>query len=201
MNFGPIKLPRLVFFYAAIVLTAVLCICMFYLQKEALEDELLKWQEEAQRLKNELERIKRYTEIYQTSPEIIALVLRESEKYKIDPTMMLELIKLESKFTANAISPHGAIGLCQIRPETAEELARELGLPPEKELLFNAEYNIKLGTYFLSKLLDIYDKDYHKALTAYNRGPAGLLAYMKKRGTAVSTYSRRISEGLALNTY
>ncbi len=201
MNFGAIKLPRLIFLYAAVALAAVLCICMIYLEKEALEDELLKWQEEAQRLRTELERIKRYTEIYQTSPEIIALVLRESEKYKINPTMMLELIKLESKFITSAQSPHGARGLCQLMPETAEELAKELGLPPEKELLFNAEYNIKLGTYLLSKLLTIYDMDYHKALTAYNRGSAGLLQYMQKRGTPVSTYSRRISENLALNTY
>ena len=106
---------------------------------------------------------------------------------------MLELIRVESNFDSQAISKVGAKGLCQINPRTAQELARELKLEYSEEKLFDDHYNIQLGTYYLAKLLKEYNMDYHKALTAYNRGPTGLANFMKTRGTAVSRYSQKIS--------
>lgn len=187
-----IRLPHLLFIYTAIVLAALLCICLFYMEKAALEEDLLKWQNEASELKQELKKLKRYTQVYDTDPDIVALVLNESERYNMDPGIMLELIKTESDFNPKAVSPQGALGLCQIMPQTGKELAAELQIPYYDGILFKQEINIRLGTYYLAKLLQTHDNDYHKALTAYNRGPTGMLNYMKQNGTAVSEYSMGI---------
>lgn len=191
-----IRLPLLLFFYTAVVLATLLCICLLYLEKEAMEQDLLKWQQKTMELHNELERINRYAKDYETTPEIVAAVIRECEKYDIEPKIMLELIDLESDFNAQAVSSHGAAGLCQIRPFTARELARELGLEYSYEQLFNSDYNVTLATYYLSKLLKMHEQDFHKALTAYNRGPTGLKNYIARTGQAASSYSLRISRAL-----
>lgn len=188
-----IRLPYLLFVYTAIVLAALLLICSLYTENLALKQDLLKWQQKTDELKNELNRINRFTGEYGTSPEIIAAVMRESEEHAVDPLIMLELIKIESDFEPLSVSTHGAAGLCQIRPFTARELSAELGLDYNDELLFDADYNIKLAAYYLSKLLAMHDNDYHKALTAYNRGPTGLQKYLARTGTAVSRYSTLVS--------
>lgn len=197
-----LRVPLLIFAYAAIFLAALLCILNLYMENAAMQQDLLRWQQRTHELNMELERITRYndnidrlTKEYGTSPEITAAVLRESEKYQLNPSVMFELIKLESDYDPRAVSSHNAYGLCQIRPVTARELSRELNLIYSDELLFDTDYNIRLGAYYLSKLLKYYGNDYHQALTAYNRGPAGLERYQKRTGTAVSSYSARIWEG------
>lgn len=189
-----LRLPHLYFVYIAIVLAALLCICFLVLEKISLEQDLLQWQDQADQLKDELSKIKRYSEHYQTTPEIVASVLRESELQGISPLIMLELIKTESNFQPGALSRDGARGLCQLRPITAKEVAQELGLEYRTELLLEADYSIKLGTYYLAKLVKLYNHDYHRALTAYNRGIRGMDEYIKRTGTPVSGYSSRIRE-------
>lgn len=201
MKFYQDKIPCIIFVYTAIVLASLLCLCLVSLEKAAMEQDLLKWQDEVFQLKDELIKIKRYSEIYQTSPNIVATVLRESERHGIEPSVMLELIKKESSFNPQALSIAGARGLCQIRPITARELSEELGIAYQKEMLEDVEYNISLGTYYLAKLLKMNDYDYHRALTAYNRGPAGMEKYIERHGSAASQYSISIqikSQQLAL---
>lgn len=191
-----LKLPYLIFAYTAFVLVILLCICTLYLKNMALEQELKKWQEENTNLKNELIKINRFSELYNTSPQFVGMVLRESEKNGLDPVVMLELIKIESDFRPNAVSRDGARGLCQLKPVTARELAVELGLAYAPEHLDEPEYNIRLGAYYLAKLFKMNGNDFHKALTAYNRGPSGLENYIQSNGTAVSSYSQRISRNV-----
>ncbi|MCR4441347.1 MAG: transglycosylase SLT domain-containing protein [Peptococcaceae bacterium] len=191
MKTASLKLPHLLFVYTAIVLAALLCLCMLYVEKAALEQDLLKLQKESSELRSEMEILcARY---YGTSPEVIAAVDKESKKYGINPAIMLELIKWESDFDPKAVSPSGAIGICQLMPSTAREIAGELGVDYREELLYDCGYNIALAAYYLGKLLTINDYDYHKALTAYNMGPTGLKEHMARTGTAVSRFSLRVS--------
>lgn len=191
------KLPLLFLLCSALVFAAIFCYCELFQEnrviKHELKQELQKKQEELNQLKEELKQLKRLSEIYGTTTQIVAVALRESEKYGIKPTIMLELIKAESDFDPKAVSKDGARGLCQLKPVTAKELSRELGINFNKNTLFDIEYNIRLGAYYLAKLLHYHNGDYHRALTAYNRGPKGLETYMKTRGTAVSRYSQQIS--------
>lgn len=198
--FKKLKVFLKVFLCTSMVLGSFFTISFLYEEKSYLEKELIKYKEEVSQLNQELEKINnyvqkinKYAKVYRTTPEIIAMVTAESEKYNLNPTIMLELIRVESNFDSQAISKVGAKGLCQINPRTAQELARELKLEYSEEKLFDDHYNIQLGTYYLAKLLKEYNMDYHKALTAYNRGPTGLANFMKTRGTAVSRYSQKIS--------
>ncbi|MGI6144685.1 MAG: lytic transglycosylase domain-containing protein [Clostridia bacterium] len=200
MFFKKLKVFLKVFLCTSMVLGSFFTISFLYEEKSYLEKELIKYKEEVSQLNQELEKINnyvqkinKYAKVYRTTPEIIAMVTAESEKYNLNPTIMLELIRVESNFDSQAISKVGAKGLCQINPRTAQELARELKLEYSEEKLFDDHYNIQLGTYYLAKLLKEYNMDYHKALTAYNRGPTGLANFMKTRGTAVSRYSQKIS--------
>lgn len=188
-----LKLPHLLLVYTAIVLAALIFTYNLYLKNSTMHDELIKLHEERLQLKNELNKIKRYTAIYKTSPEIVAVVLRESEEKGIDPAIMLELINTESSFNPQAVSRDGARGLCQLKPITARALCREMGISYYKGALDNIDYNINLGTYYLAKMLEMHQHDYHKALTAYNRGPTGMKAFMKRTGSPASNYSRHIS--------
>lgn len=191
------KIPLLFLLCSALAFAAIFCYCELYQEnrtiKQELKQELQKKQEELDQLKEELNQLKRFSEIYGTSPQVVAVTLRESEKYGINPMIMLELIKAESNFDPKAVSKDGARGLCQLKPVTAKELSRELGINFGEKTLFDIDYNISLGTYYLAKLLHRHNGDYHRALTAYNRGPKGLEIYIKSRGTAVSRYSERIS--------
>ena len=200
MLFKNLKVPLIIFLCTGIELGSLFTISCLYEKKTCLENELAKWQEEVSQLNQELEKVKvymqkinKYAEVYRTTPEIITMAINESEKYNLNPTILFELIRAESNFNSQAISKVGAKGLCQINPRTAVELARELKLEYSEEKLFDNHYNIQLGTYYLAKLLKEYNMDYHRALTAYNRGPTGLANFIKSRGTAVSRYSQRIS--------
>lgn len=198
MKVAKISLPQILFVFTTIVLACLLCICILALDNSNKDQDIMKWQNEASQLKNELARIKRYTHLYNTTPETVATVIRESEKNGIDPGIMLSLIHTESSYNPKAKSPDGARGLCQIRPSTAKSLAKDLGLDYQYELLDDPEYSITLAAFYLANLLQMHDYDYHKALTAYNRGPKGLQSFIRKTGSAVSTYSRRVSENSLL---
>ena len=94
-----------------------------------------------------------------------------SQKYNLDPLFVAAIIKAESKFINRARSHAGAIGLMQLMPRTARELAEELGMKNIREKdLENPEININLGTYYLSKLDKLFKGDTVLMLSAYNAG-------------------------------
>jgi soluble lytic murein transglycosylase-like protein len=68
-----------------------------------------------------------------------------------------------------------AIGLMQIKPATAKEVADELGDTYTYEKLFDGVTNIRWSTYYFSKKLIRYYYNYEKAVRAYNIGSKGLI--------------------------
>lgn len=93
------------------------------------------------------------------------------------------VIKHESAGDSTAVSAKGARGLMQLMPATAEEMAAELGLVySEERLTEDAEYNKRLGSAYLSKMLDRYDGQYALALAAYNAGPGKVDEWLQRNG-------------------
>ncbi len=93
---------------------------------------------------------------------------------------ILSIIRQESEFDTSAHSSAGAQGLMQLMPYTAKVVAKQAKLPYSRsKLTKNPEYNIKLGSYYISGLLLEYDGSYPFAIAAYNAGPKRV-KYWKK---------------------
>lgn len=97
-------------------------------------------------------------------------VYKYAEEYNVDPLLVLAIIKAESNFEPEVVSGSNAIGLMQLMNATAEDTARKLKIEyPSKEILYNPEMNIRLGTKYYSTLIEKY-QNATIALTAYNAG-------------------------------
>lgn len=93
------------------------------------------------------------------------------------------VIKHESAGQVAAVSNKGARGLMQLMPETAREMADELGLEySEGRLTSDADYNKRLGSAYLSKMLKRYDGAVALAVAAYNAGPGCIDQWLKSIG-------------------
>ena len=106
------------------------------------------------------------------------VILEESFKRKIDPLLVLALIKVESGFRSTTVSPMGARGLMQIMPDTGRSLTHTVGheyglrlTAFKPESLDDPLLNIRLGVHYLHDLKKQF-QDISLALSAYNFGPA-----------------------------
>ncbi len=91
--------------------------------------------------------------------------------HKVDPYLMAGLIRQESEFSARVVSRANAHGLSQIMPATGRELARRLGINKfTTNMLFDPALNLKMGTYYLSSLIQSLDGSLAHALASYNAG-------------------------------
>lgn len=96
---------------------------------------------------------------------------------RLDPYAVLALMRQESLFDPNAVSPAAAYGLMQLLVPTASRVA---GYPVERASLFEPTTNIALGTRYLRQLLDRYDGDLAKALAAYNGGEEAVAKWERR---------------------
>lgn len=91
---------------------------------------------------------------------------------RIDPFFVYSVMRQESIFNFEIMSPAGACGLLQIMPATGKMLAEKENLPTfEPRQLFNAYMNIRLGIRYLIDLKAEYNDDYMYVLGNYNAGP------------------------------
>ena len=101
-----------------------------------------------------------------------AVIPTDTHNEHIDLALVYAVARQESSFNVAAQSSAGALGLMQILPGTAQEMARYVGLPySEGRLTTDAEYNAILGGAFLGTLIDRYDGSLILALVAFNAGP------------------------------
>jgi soluble lytic murein transglycosylase-like protein len=109
--------------------------------------------------------------------------------YNLPSKLIRSVIRTESNFRADAVSPAGAQGLMQLMPATA----RELGVTDP----FDVAQNIDGGARYLRQMLDRFDGDLKLALAAYNAGPGtvqrcnGDVPYRETRD-----YVRRVLAGM-----
>jgi soluble lytic murein transglycosylase len=98
------------------------------------------------------------------------IVRGHARNYQLEPALLAAVIYQESKFRADAKSSSGAIGLMQLKPETAQGIAiRTGGSRFQTSDLYNPEINVRYGSWYLRHLLNKYG-DEKLALAAYNAG-------------------------------
>ena len=110
-------------------------------------------------------------------------VTKYAEEFDVDPLLILSVMKAESNFVNDANSHKDAKGLMQMVDGTANEIAEELGdvyfmADPQ---LYDAEKNIKFGTYYIHKLLKQYNGDIDLTLAAYNAGMGNVTKWLNDK--------------------
>ena len=110
------------------------------------------------------------------------IVERHSDSMNVNPNLVYAIIKHESNFRSNAVSPVGASGLMQLMENTAEYIAHHHGVLPDftPNDIFDPDVNIKLGTWYIAHLLNIYDGNLVNALAAYNAGQGNVDGWLRE---------------------
>jgi soluble lytic murein transglycosylase len=101
----------------------------------------------------------------------------------LEPGLILALMRQESAFDVDALSWAGARGLMQVMPATARRVAKRLGLPFSRERLLNdPDYNMAIGTAYISQVVEEFSGSYVLALAAYNAGPSRARRWLRRNG-------------------
>jgi peptidoglycan lytic transglycosylase len=107
-----------------------------------------------------------------------------AHRYGLDPALVAGVIYAESKFDARARSSRGAVGLMQVLPETAQQIADESGgVTFTAADLEDPRVNVRYGCYYLRHALDAFEGDVRAAVASYN---AGMGAVAKWRAAAAA---------------
>ena len=109
-----------------------------------------------------------------------AALRREAAKNDFDPMFAAGLIRQESTFQADAVSPKNAIGLMQVLPKTGKLLARQLKVRYTKNKLFEPDFNIEVGMAYIANLVRETGA-FEYAAAAYNAGEDRIAAWKSER--------------------
>ncbi|MFZ5649075.1 MAG: lytic transglycosylase domain-containing protein [Bacillota bacterium] len=108
-------------------------------------------------------------------------IFREAANSGIDGYLLAAMVKTESNFNPGAVSVKGARGLMQIMPETGRWVAGQRGIPNySPELLFNPEFNVKIGALYVADLYKEYNGDTVLVLAAYNAGRGNVKKWIEE---------------------
>jgi len=118
------------------------------------------------------------------------IIQRASRSYGVDERLIRAVIRAESGFRVDAVSPAGARGLMQLMPATA----RQLGVSDP----FDPEQNVMAGTRFLRDLLKRYGGDVDRALAAYNWGPGNVDRHGMRLPSETRAYIARVKSSMDL---
>lgn len=125
-----------------------------------------------------------------------SLVAAAAAEHGLPEALLHAVIRAESNYDPQAVSPKGAAGLMQLMPETA----RELGVVD----VWDPAANIRGGARYLKRLLEMFDQNLSLAVAAYNAGPGAVIgsgstippfAETQRYVPKVLEYYRRLQSG------
>ena len=94
------------------------------------------------------------------------------EALPVSRALALSIARRESEFDPEARSPAGALGLMQMLPATAAEVAKDQGIKFSKaKLASDPAYNATLGAAYLKELVDQFGPSVALVASGYNAGP------------------------------
>lgn len=110
---------------------------------------------------------------------MLPVVTPIASQWGVPPALIIAVITQESGGDSSAVSSAGAVGLMQLEPGTASDIASAVGLSPAtvSQELYNPEDNIELGTFYLHSMLSMFGGNTSLALAAYNAGPGAVQQY------------------------
>lgn len=99
----------------------------------------------------------------------------------LPPQWLFAITRQESAFMPDARSPVGALGLMQLMPDTARQVAKGLRTRINIDQLLQPDMNIRLGSNYLRELFDRYTGNRILATAAYNAGPNRISTLLKNQ--------------------
>jgi soluble lytic murein transglycosylase len=114
--------------------------------------------------------------------EFAGLIMQYALAQDLDPALVSAIILCESSFNPKAESRVGARGLMQLMEDTSGWVAHKLdedGPTYSFDLLYDAETNIRFGTWYLGYLSRRFDKDVKKIVCAYHAGQGNVDAWLR----------------------
>lgn len=109
-------------------------------------------------------------------------IIRHSTDAGVDPYLLTAIMKTESNFNPNAVSPKGARGLMQIMPETGQWIANQSGMGPfHPNLLFDPETSIQMSAWYIANLQQEFGDNRIMVVAAYNGGRGNVRAWLDQK--------------------
>jgi hypothetical protein len=163
------------------------------LERDVRSGEQVHWEpREVQRLMRSLDEIPDVSQ----AAELAQVVHSECSKLALDPLYAIAVMKVESNFRADAVSPRGAVGLMQVRSDAARSVGR-VGRERSVNVraLADPRTNVSVGLRYLQRLEREFD-DRATALAAYNCGPSRVRRTLARGRRLPRVYADRV-----LSTY
>jgi soluble lytic murein transglycosylase len=98
------------------------------------------------------------------------LIQRQARANRLDPYLVMGLIRQESAFNPQALSTANARGLMQLLPETAAQSHRASRMRSAARRLYDPAYNVRVGCAYLEDMMKTFDNRAELALAAYHAG-------------------------------
>ncbi len=91
--------------------------------------------------------------------------------HRVDPALILAVIRQESHFRPHARGIRNSLGLMQVRPFVGADVARRHNIPwAGAKTLLDPAANVQIGSCYLGEMLEKF-RDPGLAIAAYNLGP------------------------------
>lgn len=108
------------------------------------------------------------------------LILESAQEFDLDPCLVAAVINVESRYDKYARSNKDARGLMQLTRATASWGSEVLGLEDYSDSdLYDPAINIRLGSWYISRLKDEFDGDLDLVLAAYNGGSGNVKKWLQ----------------------
>ncbi len=112
---------------------------------------------------------------------------------KLPVGLVYAVMRQESGYDPDAVSPARAVGLLQLLPETAKTLAGTMEMPHDDARLTSPPYNIALGARYLRDLIERFHGQAPLAIGAYNGGPEAIARWLSRApGLELDVFIERI---------
>lgn len=111
------------------------------------------------------------------------LVDRYSKEFEVPRELVWSIMRAESQYKKEAISPVGALGLMQVMPYTGNRVAEILGdktFTPKQ--LLEPDSAIKIGTKYLQRLNRKFNQALPLVAASYNAGPHRVKNWLQQFG-------------------